>query len=127
MSIYGDIESIDILERFMGCPNTLKHVIQALSSHFGIIKQVGGKTGNEVCMECASLGWEGSSSNWLPVAGNFVGNNDKSRRHTGLWAPPQPGGAGMIHFAGGNYNKPFVVGGDVTMADKGRTGGTILV
>jgi len=126
MSIYGDIESIDILERFLGCPNTLKHILQATTPHPGIIKQVGGKTGDEVCVECLSLGWEGSSSNWLPVAGNFVGNNDKNRKHTGLWAPPQPGGYVMVNFSGGNYNKAFAYGAGVTLSDKGRTGGEIV-
>lgn len=118
-----DVESIELVDRFMGCPNTVTQIMQALGFHPAVVTNVNAPTGDgRVQVQCLSLGWNSKESNWIQIAGNHIGNNNPNKHHSGHWNPPQPGGYGYVYFPGGNMLKPAFMAGNITMSQPGSSG-----
>ena len=108
--------------RLMGCPNTIPHILNACTFHAAKIIGVKDPTGSgRVQVECPGM-WGKGKSNWIQVAGNHVGSDNKATKHSWHWNPGQPGQYGYIFFPGGNLAKPCFMAGNVTMNDKGNPG-----
>lgn len=110
------------IDRHLGFPNTILHLVQACTDHPCVVKNVKDPTGSgRVQVECQSL-WGEGKSNWIACTNNSPAPDDKARKQTGLWNPAKPGSYGYISFPGGNMLKPVFKAGGAHMNEKGDAG-----
>jgi hypothetical protein len=107
------------IDRYMGMPNTTLHIIQACTMHPTKVEDVEAPDGDgKVKCKCPALFGKKASTNWIPCANSNIGNDEKSRKQTGLHNPAKPGTYGYIFFPGGNMDKPVFMASHATMNEK---------
>jgi hypothetical protein len=111
------------IDRHLGFPNTLLHLVQACTRHPGIVKDVKDPTGSgRVRVECQSL-WGEGKSNWILYSGSAIGGpKSKGGKNTGDWSPALVGQYVMLEAPGGNTLKWTASPGGASMFDKGNPG-----